>query len=107
MSWGMEAVTSGAWMPLRWQISSVVGVERMVAVLPAVSVRVMELMVREKLRSWSEGASVMRTGTVAAGVVMLVTALGVTAEEQPRAAARAAEEARAKRGVRTFMVVLQ
>ena len=86
-------------MPFRWQISTVVGVGRMLAVLPAESARVMLLMVSEKLTSWSEGASVMRTGTVACVVAMLVAVLGVTELEQPEsnAAARAKDAAAAKR----------
>ena len=85
----MLAVTSGAWMPFRWQISTVVGVGRMLAVLPAVSVRTMLFRVRVKATSWSLGASVMRTGTATAGELMLVPTLGETAAEHPvtRAAA--------------------
>lgn len=98
-------------MPLRWQISIVVGAERTLAVL-ALSVRVMELMVNEKLTSWSEGASVMRTGTETAGVAMLVVAGELELAEHPAispaATARLVANPRRRMfGVLlTFMVVL-
>jgi hypothetical protein len=69
----------------------VVGELRTLAVLPAVSVRVMLFRVRVKATSWSLGASVMSTGTATAGELMLpVLTLGETAVEHPvtRAAAR-------------------
>ena len=108
MSAGIWAVTSGAWMPLRWQISMVVGEGRMLMVLPVESVRTMVLIVSEKATSWSDGASVMRTGTETAAEVMLEAAPGEMADEQPRAAARAKMEIAAMRlagraVVRTFM----
>jgi hypothetical protein len=99
-------------MPLRWVTSMVVGVERMLAVLAALSVRMMELMVNEKLTSWSEGASVMRTGTEMAGVEMLVAAGELELPEHPamRLAASARPAANPRRRVGgvllTFMVGL-
>src|ERR1017187_10381631 len=109
VSCGILTVTSGAWIPLRWQISTVVGVERMLVVLPALSVSVMVLRVSEKLRSWSEGASVIITGTVAVAAVRLV-ASGAMALEHPRtrAAARPRLPAIArKRDVLAFIVDLR
>jgi len=47
VSCAMLAVTSGAWMPFRWQISMVVGVERTVAE-PLEPFRTMLSMVSEK-----------------------------------------------------------
>jgi hypothetical protein len=92
----MLAVRRACWIPLRWQISMVVGEGRMLAVLPAVSVRVMVLRVREKATSWSLGASVMRTGTATAGDVMLVEEPGELELEHPASRAARVREARAR-----------
>jgi hypothetical protein len=87
----------------------------MLAVLPALSVSVMELRVRVKAASWSEGASVMRTGTVAVCALTVVALFGATALEQlesrPTARARLPVSPRKRVilevGVLTFMVVLR
>jgi hypothetical protein len=61
---------------------------------------VMVLMVSVKATSWSEGASVMRTGTETAAEVIFEAVPGDVAEEQPRAAARADAVVMATRRVR-------
>ena len=105
VSSGMLAVTSGAWMPLRWVISMVVGEERMLAVFFALSVRTMELRVRVKAASWSEGASVMSTGTVAAGEMMLVAVPGNTEVEHPNTRAASSPKLPATPRIRVVFVV--
>ena len=82
-----------------------VGVVRILTVLPAESVKTMVFSVNEKEASWSLGASVISTGTSTAAEAMLLPASGEIAFEHPAIKLAASERPAAKVRKRVTSVV--